>query len=1122
MLQSVDLLKKLKEQHDKHTVSVLVGAGFSKNAIKDYPGWDELLRDLVLDVYGQKIAERYREYRSGTGPFYYTEEAFTDREIASIIREVGYLNLVSKYIEDKGYREAIDVYIEDHLPYVEESNGMFKVTNMPNLIFTASNLDVHKELLLCKWKHVYTTNYDNLLELANDTCGMDYRKVTADYELAKLSEQRGIVKVHGSLVGDSLSNDYVFDNDKSRRYIISAEDYATYSEKHQAFSYQMKTGLLTGVFCLIGFSGNDPNFLGWLEWMKDVLDRDATVENKSNTKVYLITIGNQQIEKSRQLFYQNHHIGIINIMDVSVLKQIGVSQPSPDIKTVFTQLFRYLNDGTAYIMYPNGNIITNTLSQYQRVWAAIDAKNVTNEDVKEVRRLRKHIVMPPNVDSQRNAINTLYDKREWEKQDAELFALACRDCGLWFYRFGDEEKGSLLHDVPEWKQLQEIGGLLGNQELKLDEVEDADRRTYLEAMEQGYKLEPQRKREIANIWNTEGRWMINKAAVLAHTDAAKSSKLIEDYLKTSTDVERRYYASVLGNVLSIQMPPKYSYNEFTTSGIQGYYECRDAMLKKIEYEKKEVKPYGSSCGWTFQLARRETDVEEALRFMVLLEQTGFPIQCRGYSLISHQDWYEVFKRVYGYMPYPALYYSLQLSDKNTLRRIGQDYAYAEPFAEIVPDMLIKLLGIVSDETKGISWESCLFVAKEMLCSVEDDVWFDAVVQVFNKVLVPNVSGLSSLSALYQFMLDAAYYIKDTKKKSSFLDLILGNFNKNTYYFSDLIYKIHLHDEENLTENQQKAVKEIVERQPLSRSYLIVAHLGHSGLLDECTMREMRKRIKVHKDEVEKASFEVLHSLTYIACGDDEAEELVKQSILNKNVWNCGIEDKSASPPNYLALNKTARKIKWKVEELHIIMENLQKNLTLLEGWKGLDDGFFAREHVGLLTDMMEFIDHICVAEAGMEEYKPVSERIRNVMLASYGSAELLDKLFDKDAEVNNELQLLARCIDFYGMEKYRVYVDAVIDRALLQCEHSLTMMLAFVEYLVEKHIENLKDSGTVYRLKLLLERYVDVEYQKLNLTLSVAYRCLGKVADVLKTNGLADGQSVEYWLNDKFVKRFRE
>lgn len=1121
MLPSEKLLEKLKEQHDKHTVSVLVGAGFSKNAIKEYPDWDGLLRDLVVDVYGNKIAERYRQYRAGTGPLYYTEEAFIDREIANTIHEVGYLNLVSKYIEDKGYREAIDVYIEDHLPYVEETNGVFKVSNMPNLTFTARNLDIHKELLLCKWKHVYTTNYDNLLELANNIYGMDYRKITADYELARLSEQRGIVKVHGNLVGDSLSNDYGFDNDKSRRYIISADDYATYAEKHQAFSYQMKTGLLTGVFCLIGFSGNDPNFLGWLEWMKDVLDRDVTDPNKENTKIFLLTIGSQQIEKSRQLFYQNHHIGIINILDDGVLKLIGITQPLPDVKAVFSQLFRYLNDGTAYVINPTCNIITNTQSQYQRVWTAIDAQNVTNTDVSEVRRLRKNIVMPPIAKAQRMVINDLHDKKEWTKQDAELFALACVDCGLWFFKFREAEKEHLLKNVLEWQRLKQMGAVLQNEDLDFSSIEDADWRTELEVMQAGYRLETQRRNEIVSAWTTGNDKIVKKAAVVALTDAKTSSEMVEAYLKTSTDAERRYYASLLGNILSFQHPPKYSYNEFKTAGISGYDECRDAMLKVIEYEKKEVKPYGSD-GWSFMLAKSNPDVEEALRFAELLFISGLPLQMRGYSLINPQDWYEVFKRIYDYMPYPALYYSLQLSDKKTLSRIGQDYVFAEPFVDIVPDMLTKLLSAVVEDAKGINQESCLCVAKEMLCSVADDVWYELVLAVFNKVLVPNVATISSLSSLYQFMKDASFYLKDPKKKSAFLSLLLEHFDENIYCISELIYKLHLKEGVVLTEKQKDEVREVMEKYPLDKSFLVSAHLGYCGLLSEDIKQLLRDRIKGHPEEVERASFEELHSLTFITFGDEEATKIVKHSILGKNIWSCGVNENSASSPNYLALNKTSRDIKWTETELHQIMDNLQKNLTLLEGWKGLGDGFMEREHVGLLTDMMEFTEHICIAEAKQTEYDKVAKRIRELMLKAYGSSQILDNIFDKEAIVNQELQFLARCIDFYGLEKYRVYVDTVIDRALLQCEQSLTMVLAFVEFLVEKHLDDLKDEKTVYRLKMLLKRYVDVDYQKLNLSLSVAYRCLGKVADVLKSNGLAEGMTVDYWLNNEFVKRFSE
>ena len=1122
MKPSVELLEELKEQHDKRSVSVLVGAGFSKNAISSYPDWDGLLRDLVQDLYSNNIEERYRQYRSEFGPYYYTKDAFEEKEIARIIREEGYLNLVSRYIEKKGYREAIDVYIEDHLPYVEETNGVFKVTNKPTLLFNASNLNVHKELLLCKWKHVYTTNYDNLLELANNIHGMDYRKITVDYKLTELSEHRGIVKVHGDLVGNSLSKDYEFDNDKSRRYIISAEDYATYAEKHQAFSYQMKTGLLTGVFCLIGFSGNDPNFLGWLEWMKDVLDRDAEDTKKDKTKVYLLTIGKQKIDIARQLFYQNHHIGLIDITDVGVLDKIGAPPQTKDVGAIFTFLFRYLNDGTAYVVNPIGNTIVNSLSQYQRVWSGIDAKNVTAEDVKEVRRLRNSIIMPPSAGHQRMALATLYNKKEWTKEDAELFSLACLDCGLWFFDFRTEEKNRLIEDVSEWRQVKQVSKALRMESIDGDEWGGSDWKINLQAMQSGYALDPQKKHEAALKWMPSANWIINKAASLAYSVPEQSRKLIDDYLKVSTDVEGRYYASVLGNVLSLQIPEKYSYNEFKIAGIPGFYECRDVMLKNIKYEKKEVKPYGSGGGWSFQLTNRETDVEEALRFMELLILTGFPLQWGGYSLISPQDWYEVFKRVYGYMPYPALYYSLQLTDKNTLLRIGQDYAFAEPFAGIVPDMLTKLLRVVANEAKGINWESSLWVAKEMLCSVSEEVWYDELVELFNKVLVPKVATISTLSSLYHFMQDAAYYLKNPGKKLAFLDLLLEHYDKNTYYFSNIRYKIHLDEGVALTFAQLNRVKDILGKYPLNKSFLIAAHLGHCGLLDEEAKQQLREKIKANHEEVEHTSFEVLYSLTFITYGDEDAMNVVKKSILVKDVWHCGIDTNSATVPQYLSLNKISRDVKWTDEDLKIIMENLEKNLALLEGWKGNDDGFFAKEHVGLLADMMEFMEHNVLLEGRHKEYETVLQRIKAGMIKLYGSSQLLDKIFDKDVYVNEELQLLARCIDFYGLDKYRVYVDAVIDRALLQCKKSLTMMLAFVEYLVEKHIDKLKEEKTVFRLKLLLQRYEDVDYQKLDLTLPVAYRCLYKVAEVLKKEGLCDDRRINYWLEDEFVKKFKE
>ena len=108
------------------------------------------------------------------------------------------------------------------------------------------------------------------------------------------------------------------------------------------------------------------------------------------------------------------------------------------------------------------------------------------------------------------------------------------------------------------------------------------------------------------------------------------------------------------------------------------------------------------------------------------------------------------------------------------------------------------------------------------------------------------------------------------------------------------------------------------------------------------------------------------------------------------------------------------------------------------------------------------------------------------------------------------------------MEKYKVYIDAIIYRALLQCEHSLTTILSFIDFLIEKHTEVLDDESAVYRLNLMLDKYVEVDYQKLDLSLSVAYRCMHRIAKTLCEKQLTNEQTVEYWLTNDFVRRFAE
>ena len=125
-----------------------------------------------------------------------------------------------------------------------------------------------------------------------------------------------------------------------------------------------------------------------------------------------------------------------------------------------------------------------------------------------------------------------------------------------------------------------------------------------------------------------------KAAAIATLDQAESTKLIDEYINTADDIERRYYASLLGNVITRLIPAKYSYNEFKAAGINGFIECKNAIIKNVRHKKEDIKPYGNT-GRTFSLAKRLTDVDEALRFVLLLFQTGFPLQYKGHQIVTN-------------------------------------------------------------------------------------------------------------------------------------------------------------------------------------------------------------------------------------------------------------------------------------------------------------------------------------------------------------------------------------------------------------------------------------------------------------------------------------------------------
>ena len=121
---------------------------------------------------------------------------------------------------------------------------------------------VHEQLMRLPWRDVFTTNWDTLLERTGPQVVERGYNTVVDKDQIPLANRPRIVKLHGSLPAQFP-------------LIFTEEDYRTYPTEFAPFVNTVQQAMMETMFCLIGFSGNDPNFLHWSGWVRDNLGASA-------------------------------------------------------------------------------------------------------------------------------------------------------------------------------------------------------------------------------------------------------------------------------------------------------------------------------------------------------------------------------------------------------------------------------------------------------------------------------------------------------------------------------------------------------------------------------------------------------------------------------------------------------------------------------------------------------------------------------------------------------------------------------------------------------------------------------------------------------------------------------
>lgn len=266
--------------------AVLVGAGFSRNA------------DPVNEAVTEKIV-------MWNGLI----DRFCDK-LDICVGDRKYLNTlkVAQEIEETYGRPFLDQMIQGIL-----SDHSYRPS------------DIHESLLNLPWSDVFTTNYDTLLERACETLPDPERKYQIIRDQKDLIYSAGgsrLIKLHGSFPSNGP-------------FIITEEDFRTYPNTHAPFINTVQQAMLENTFCLIGFSGDDPNFLKWIGWIHDNLGL------QNSPIIYLIT--HTALKPAQIQYLSSKKIRVVVLEDVEKYREPSILDANDYYKELYRAFLKDLN-----------------------------------------------------------------------------------------------------------------------------------------------------------------------------------------------------------------------------------------------------------------------------------------------------------------------------------------------------------------------------------------------------------------------------------------------------------------------------------------------------------------------------------------------------------------------------------------------------------------------------------------------------------------------------------------------------------------------------------------------------------------------------------------------------------
>lgn len=1113
------LLSLFNKMGSQQGVSVMVGAGFSMNVSPLCMTWVSLLKDMVLELYGDEVERKMSIVKIETPTL--LEKDLEDKLLDicwEIINKIGYLELVSQYETRKGYREAIEYYIEQRMPVIDRKKKSMTIRQLGKTIPNIDKLmDVHKALLDCSWQYILTTNYDGLLEYAQSLNGQKASHITHDYELSFSDNSMRIIKIHGDL-SKSTSDNFNFDGCTEHKYIITKEDYDNYPIRHEAFTQFMRINLLQGVFCLIGFSGDDPNFINWIKWVRNVLVKSQG-NTSSEPKIYLISLEKEpQKDPAKSSFYENHRIALVQLYDKEVLSLIGASD-TEDKRSVILKFLRYLSKSS---MQKEKLLSDNWGKVYPDPFIYED-EIIDKTAYDLIFALAPNYRFLSNVESQNKCLKYLLKTKNWDAYKLSLLVEALWEINSFPMFLNDRVKKILSQNdailcknvIQKYNYLLSIENIYFDVDFSnLTNKLELDEGTYLRCLKDAYSFDFTALNEHLNKWKISNNQFDQRYASLQYLcdKKTKAIKTLKAHLARSKTPEDKYVTAQLLNICEGKNSPQYSVKQF--SGIFSLSDYKNKLLKKISSKDEEINTFDAN-NISQVVGPFEDKIRGYFRFFPFFIEYGLTFN----NFLTETEWYPIAESLYQKLPIPTMFYSvIFLSDEQTLRKITQLYAFTDELKETNETLMKNLLdAYTNNDTPKHIQEKLIIVAEELIISVKSSIWIDKLFAIWSKYFIPNYCHPQiNLTNIMPYLIGKSSINKLENIIKDFIECYDKNIDLSIYisfYFNTNkdLHKVEISSMKDKLENMINNIEDSDDLKMMHQLYVLIDKAGlgdsfHNKIIELISLDSFSPH----------NTYSIIS--TYLIT-DAEKKILIKKILEDKDLWNTGyngfgignfsyipIEELSSLPFTDLDIQNIFTKLPVKITELSSFLSSQGK-------------GSFANQISTPLYEMESFLirykKHIT---AGNKEIEELQNRINKILYDCTQVQNMSAALMSIDEyKVANALEQLRYEIRNKNIKEHLADIEILIDgclwpNSLLQSRLWTIGSLLMIDdkTIVEKFTP---------KLEMLLKHYQEVNYAKVNLNMKDLYYIMGFIAKKLDANGHTS-VNTSYWLDEKKKNRF--